>query len=228
MPDQSITLTARAFHDLVNPVLPLAAKDGQLPVINAVLIEHRGGHLVATATDRFRIGVCRRRYEMEKSSGFRALIPLPHLRSILALFKPARRTDNTLTLTIEDSRIYAEASGGLGFDFSDMRVGYELERGEFPGVNTMICETLANEPTSGTAGMSAAFLADWRHAGDTVEVKITAPNEPVIVRAGDHFLGLLMPKNLVPGETVPADDWAEFLADKPAPTRRTRAKKVAA
>lgn len=221
-----ITLTARALHDLVKPVLPLAGKDSMLPVINAVLIERRGDYLTATATDRFRIGICRQRYEGEGE--FRALVPLGVVRNLLALFKPSRSSDNSLTLAVKDDTIYAEASGGLGFDFADMRVGYRLQDGQYPGVREMVRKALANEPTGSAVGLSADFLADWRHAGATVEVKIVSPYKPMIVRSGNHFLGLVMPRKLIDGDTAPADDWPDFLADdEPAPAKKARSGKKA-
>lgn len=221
-----ITLTARELHDLVKPVLPLACRDDMLPVLNAVLIERSGNYLVATASDRFRIGICRRAHE--GAGDFRALVPLASVRNILALFKPSRGSDNSLTLSIEGDTLYAEASGGLGFDFADMRVGYRLQAGEFPSVRKMIRDALANESTDSAVGMNADLLADWRHAGATLEVRITAPGQPMIVRSGDHFLGLVMPTRLA-AEDVPAGDWPTFLADESKPVaKKARTKKAVA
>lgn len=99
-----ITITACELRDLVSPVLPLASKDSMLPILNAVLIETDGKWLSASATDRFRLGIKRiekRPTEDDPTTEwapFRAVVPLPALRSLLSVFKPSRHLDPELTL----------------------------------------------------------------------------------------------------------------------------------
>lgn len=204
-----ITLTARELHDLVKPVLPFAGRDDMSPVLNAVLIEYRAGHLTATATDRFKAGICRRPYA--PSVEFRALVGLADIKRILGLFRPKRGLDGTLTLSVEGDRIYAEAADGFGF--ANLRIGFALVDAEYPDIPKLFRDQLASTDEASVVGVNPDYLAAFKGVARTLRVRITDPTKPVIIHGDDHFLGLLMPRRLVgaEGKVPDAPDWSDLL-----------------
>jgi DNA polymerase III sliding clamp (beta) subunit (PCNA family) len=231
----TLNLTARELAAVVAPVLPMAGRDGDLPVINAVLIETDGKWLVAMSTDRFRIGI--KRIEKRPTDDdpatewpeFRALIPLRSVRSLLSMFKPTRSMNPELSLTVEGDNLIAEGAGGFDL-FDASRFTYALQPGQFPDLRALVRNASEGvDERAHEAGINPIFMADFKACGNAVlRIAFGAPGRPIVLTDDEGFIGLLMPRKLVSGE---AEDWSDFLAEKPvekAPAKKAAPRKRAA
>lgn len=223
----SLTLTAREFRDLVSTVLAMAS-NGDLPVLNSIRVESYDGHVTAMATDRFRLGIQRMKHADAKAGAFAATIRVADVRSILALFKPARNNPGSITLTVDGLSLSVESAGSLGFDFASACVGYSLVDGDYPDLRAVLRKALEETPAAGPIGFNPAFLSSFRGAAETVVMRAGAsPRSPVVLE-GDDFIGLLMPRRREYGAEVAITDWGALLHDPvPATPKPAKKKKTA-
>lgn len=197
----ALTLTAREFRTLVEPVLPMAGRDGMLPILTTVLVETDGMWLSAMTTDRFRVGIKRiekRATEDDPATEwpeFRALIPTRAVRAMLTTFKPKRGTmDPTLTLTVDDNKMTTEAVGLFDL-FDSGRFTHYLEDGEYPDLRAVVRKAMdvPDGERQSTIGVNPAFMADFKACGSTtMRLVVGGAKSPVVVTDDDGFLGLLM------------------------------------
>lgn len=210
-----LTLTARQFRTLVEPVVPLAGTDAMIPVLNAVQILGEGKWLTATATDRFRVGI--KRIEKHATDDdpttewpeFSALIPLRSVRSILATFKPTRGFDPAMTLTVEDDRLIVEADGAFAL-FDSSRFVHYLQAGEYPEVRSVIRDALAvpDDERASRVVISPSKFADFKACGATsLRIHLGRPHKPLVVTDDNGFIGALMPQR----GGVPEESWDDLL-----------------
>lgn len=219
---ETLTLTASEFRALVGPVLPMAGRDYELPVLTSVQIESDGEWLSASATDRFRLGIKRikkRATDEDPTTAwpeFKALIPTRAIKSLLASYKPRRGTmDPTITLTVEDGKLTAEAVGLFDL-FDAARFVHHLEGGEFPNLRSVMRKAmeLPADERGFEVGFNPAFMADFKGTGaSTLRLLMGTPKTPMIFTDDDGFIGCLMPR-AIPAEF--REDWTDFLAEKPA------------
>ncbi len=214
---QSITITVSHLRNLVEPVLPFAGRDDMLPVLTGVHIKSHGKWLVATTTDRFRVGMKRvAAYDSDAQPvewpAFEILVGASTLKSILTTFKGPRYLDPELTLSVEGDRLEVEASGGLMFDRAS--IAYRLLDGEYPKVASIVKKAMETEGTAPDAGFDAAFMADFRHVGRTLTMK-RGPGErdPIFITDGADFIGALMPRKMV--TDMVAAPWDDIFATEP-------------
>lgn len=243
-----ITLSNRQLHALVKPVVPFACTDDYLESLHSVSIRRHGDYLVAAATDRFRVGMTRVKVEEMPKGEFACTVRLPEIARLLALFRPGRRSlvkQPRLTLSIAKGVLHAEAlppstKGKPGWyrhddeahDFASLQVGCKLVEGNPPDLFKLVRERLAaaTEQAPSTVGVNMAFLAEFQNAVkhlDPADFERTQavsihlpkdPGKPLLVRAGDNFVGLLMPRRLIGSEDwTPAyqptnDPWPELLS----------------
>lgn len=211
----SLTLSARQFRSLIDPILPLAGKDTMLPVLCAVLVQSEGKWLTASATDRFRLGIKRiEKVATEDDPAkewpeFRALIPVRAVKSILAAYKPTRGSDPTLSLIVEDDSLVVEAAGSFDL-FDAARFTHHLETGEFPKFRSIVTDGLAvpDEERAPSASFNPAFLADFKNCGRTLRVVMGRPTKPVILLDDEGFVGALMPRR----PDLREESWDDLLA----------------
>lgn len=217
-PNPALTLSAQQFRALVQPVIPCASTDYMLPVLNAVHVRTDGKWLVATATDRFRVGVKRvEKYPTDDDPSrewpeFAALIPLKAVRSILATFKPTRGFDPAMTLTVEDGRLAVEAAGAFDL-FDSSRFVHTLETGEYPGIESLIRKALdtPDEDRAGVVSFNPAYLADLKASGARgMRLQLGPPGKPAMFTDDEGFLVLLMPRPL----NTPSESWDDLFADE--------------
>lgn len=222
-----LTITARTFKELVDPVVPLASRDHMLPILNTVVIETRGEYVTATATDRFRLGICRTKLGTEDEpvsppEGFRAVIGTRELRTLLAVFKAARYDDPVLSLEVDDDKLTVTQAGGLdGVLGASMSI--ILATGQYPEVVKVLTDALDSDKTPAEAQFNAAYLGDFKHAvrhGEPITMRFGEGRLPTVVTVGDYFIGAIMPRVDVdktgkPAGQVARESWGEFLAPKP-------------
>lgn len=232
----TLTIGAAEFRSLLNPVLPMASKDEMIPSICAVLIESDGKWLYATATDRFRVGIKRiakRATDDDPTTEwpeFRALLPNRAIKSLLTMFKPTRGSSPaTITLTVEDDKLTAEAVGLFDM-FDSGRFVHHLATGEFPKLRNLVREALATpaDDRASTVGINPDLMADFKACGaKTLRVVLGAPAKPLVVTDDEGFLGLLMPRRLL-ADAPEFEDWSDYIAPRPEPEKSSTRKDSAA
>lgn len=207
MTARSLTITARNLRDLLAPVLPLAGRDDMLPVLCAVLLRVRGRYLTATATDRFRVGIARHEFAGGDGGeggddGLHTLVRTADLRRILTVFKPTRYLDPVLSFTVDGDRLVVETDGVTLDGGASARLGFPLERGEYPKVDSLVVDALTADPVEhGAFGLNPAFLADFKHAARNGMPLVVRPgvnpSKAVGVMCGEHFVGAIMPRRVI-------------------------------
>jgi len=210
----TVTMKASQFRDLVTPVMPLADQtEWNLPVLNAVSIEAHGDYLIATATDRYRLGVQRVKMA-EDVSGFAALVSIRSLRSILSIFKATRKSDPLLSITSAEGVLLVKTVGGLDVDagFMTGSMTWALVDGQYPKVREIIMKASITEaagPLLLNPSLLAAFAAAQKH-GEPMTMR-GATGSVTFVQIGPDFIGAIM--SVRPSEAEKLDaDWTTFLA----------------
>lgn len=227
----TITIDLDELRTLLNRVIPFAADSkvygGALPVLETVNLQVRGGHLVASTTDRYVLGMART--PIEGGDGFEALIKLRDVKHILSVFKSRRGIATKITLTrtggTADGVLAVGLADGLFADAEDLAAKYSLFDGEFPKVHDLFGKwQAANEAPS--VGYNPTYLAKFQHVvtrNEPIRVSPGAAHKPTIVQAGDYFLGAIMPVALGDNFAVEVSDWTSmFQPAKPAAKRATR------
>lgn len=209
----AVTITASDFHRLVGAVLPLADRGTSLPVLGAVLLRGHGEWLSATATDRYRAGMAR--HKVAAPEGWQAVVPVPALRMLLGTFKPTRRDDPALILTVEGDTLSVSTEGLAGTVGGVMR--YRVLDTEYPKSIDGILRNALDEETALPPGsfVNPSFLADFRLAarGEPMRMSARVSNDGspphLVVRVGNHFVGVLMGVR-VSGPASSPDPWAHM------------------
>lgn len=228
MSTTTVRLTTADLVRLLRPVIPLAAQDKLIPVLNGVWLHTTGHQLVATATDRYRIGV--QRITLENRPRYKlapTVIPLAVVRHVLDTFhgegRGRSRVEYPVSLGFRDGRLDVAAPSPLG---GQIEVRYLLEDLTIPSVRPVL------DPPA-TSGMGPEdelpldldLLAGFRPAMRYNRVREArlevrqGPGRPVLVTIGDHFRGAQMPLTPNPHRTDPAElaavaqVWDEILED---------------
>lgn len=229
MTEISFDISTKDLARLVKPVVPLAHKDGMLPLLNSVQLAAAGEYLTAAATDRYRIGISRIKTEAAPPEGLSIRIGLDELRRILLIFKSDAKMERTVTITVLDDRVKVEQA--FGFGFIDASMSFPLVVGDYPPLAKLFSAAQLSNPVV-SVGLNASHLSDFRHAireGEPLVVRSASANKPVIVTAGDHFIGALMPVRTQP-ETATAsfDSWTGVLASMKSDAKSATSDKAAA
>ena len=210
----TVTMKASQFRSLVSPVMPLADQTAwNLPVLNAVSIEAHGDYLIATATDRYRLGVQRVKMA-EPVPGFAAIISIRALRSVLSIFKATRKSDPLLSITAAEGVLSVKSVSGLGIDYGFMTgsMTWPLVDGQYPEVRSIFTKGSAKEDSVPLL-LNPSFLADFAAAqtqGEPMVMRGTA-GHAVFVQIGADFIGAIMQARTSEAPKVDAD-WTTFLA----------------
>lgn len=225
---KTLTITVRNLKALVDPVLPCAGGDDMLPVLTCLQIRSYGGWLVASATDRFRLGVHRQRGEWP--ADWAALVPVRTLRGIFSTFKAGRGSDPELALTIvDDHNLKVELTGGLAGDlFTEASITYPLISGEFPDLGKIISAAIDAEPEAGDRKFNWKYLSAFAaadHLGSGLVMHGGNPSMPMLVTDGADFVGILMPRRVEPAEALSLSSWTDILTPSTSPAKKAPAKK---
>lgn len=222
----TLTITARTLRSALGPVIPLAGTDLTLPVLNAVHVHTEGPYLVATATDRFVMGI--KRTPGVWPEGWAAIIPLPAIRGILAAYKPQRGHDPEMTLTVDGDRLVVSGGGGLFSAFVESQTTYLLETAEFPKVAQIVAQVADAEPDLSTVpafnSKSLARFAAADSGGAGLFVHATNPARPALITDGETFWGAIMPRRRVDGVRPTLPSLVAPLVAQPEKPKRTRRK----
>jgi DNA polymerase III sliding clamp (beta) subunit (PCNA family) len=206
----AITITHQELKDLLTPVLPHVDQTGMMPILGCVSFETRAGYLTATATDRYTIAITRMKVEPETE--FKALIQANECKSLLAMFKPSKlHGGEALTLTIDGHELRVEGAGAL---FSSAVIKYNLYEGEYPKITGIFQAAADSTMTAEPFNLNGQLLAKFRLAARPAEpltFTASAPNRPVFVRSGNHFIGAIM--TMRNSSEEPASDWTSIFAE---------------
>lgn len=201
----TIRVNAHELYQLLTAGMICAGKDITLPMLSCVRLETSGNELLAISTDRFRMGVARIGFVAEAgvdTSKFVALLPVEDVKRTVASLKiPAKERDIVVvTLTLSDGKLAWTRdddtwSGVMRDESADLQ--FPKWRGLMaPPANR---PALAEQNTEYVGFMcTAPYLADFGKAvwgrDQTIIIEPSEkPGRPIMVRVGEHFLGLLMP-----------------------------------
>jgi len=221
----TVDISARDLADFLAPVIPHAAKSNDLPILNGVHFTTCGGYLIASATDRYTMGMHRRRVNSGDApvvDGLRATVPLTAIRQILSIFKAARGENPDLRLTFTADALTVAADGFLsGFAVGD--ASWRLSPGHYPRSGG-IWPPPEPETDVSTVALNPTYLARLAHAtgrGETALISMPARHrdgKPIIARVGDDFLALFQPVRGVDAARWLDDAWLDiFTAMTPDP-----------
>jgi hypothetical protein len=225
---QSISITIGDLHRLIDPVLPCASTDYMLPVLTGVHVKSSGRWLVATATDRFRIGIKRVAAEEGEWPEFEALLPLAGIKSIFSSFKALRGQNPVITLSVEDGKLTATCEGGLAGDLARASCQIFLVDGEYPKVASLLSSMLTAEPLADPQGFNWGYLSSFLAAGDrrdgsTLQIRLVeSGSKPAALIVGEDFVGAVMARKPISANFGDLSGWDEIFDGK------TAAKTVAA
>lgn len=214
----------RTFVDLLKPVLPHVCADDMLPALNSVHLQlTKENYLVASGTDRFTLGVSRTEDPLsdpDPTGPFDIIIPLPDVKQIITVFKPAPRMAHrapTLTFRLEKDKIAVVVE-----DRHDDIVkalyrfdSYPLTQPGYPDLAAIVVKAVADKTTRArVANVNAKYLARFQHAvsdATPITVHSAAPRKPVVVTAGNHFIGAIMPVNAESPDPPISSSWDDLL-----------------
>lgn len=230
----TVHVSADDLQAVLDPILPLAARDPDaFPVLTAVSLSVRQGWLVASATDRYRVGWCRHRLDpdLPQPVSWDALVPAADLVRLLRVVRPNYRDTAQLALTVDsvEQTMTVRQDGTSNF-YADLQITVRLQFGTYPNLAPLFeqlvgARMLADRPLV----LRAALLAGFRHAErDRAPLVIwSGPGRKGVgVACGDHFIGALMPLKLSGVNTDDAEaervdltaDWAPLLTPASAHT----------
>lgn len=229
----TITIDLNELRTLVARVIPFTSNDKySQPVLESIYLQGKGDYLLATATDRYIVGISR--VKLEGADGFDALVKVKDIRHILATFKSRKDIITTVTLTTsggkQDGALAVTLADGMFADADDLTARYSLVDGEFPKISKLFSEWVAPTDVTGI-GYNPAYLAKFAHIARNLPIKVSpgTDSKPTIIQAGDYFLGAIMPVRIGDMKFSEVSDWtAMFEPPKAAPKRRTTRKAKAA
>jgi hypothetical protein len=231
----SIQVTTSELHNLLIPVLPHVGTDKTLPQLGVIRIEVRDNTLYAVATDRYTMAVTRHRLNEPTPD---ATIAIGHAdaAAMLKLFKHGRNDDPDLQLTV--GKVEAETV----LDPADKPALTVTAKGG----NTLVLhgreDALATwrnilgklvhrkpKTASPSLALAATYLQRWTKAirnGAQLEIFLGADaTDPIVVRAGDNFIGIWAACSRSDGGKLLADSaWGKELpAETDTPPLRAKA-----
>ncbi|GAA4680130.1 hypothetical protein GCM10023226_16650 [Nocardioides nanhaiensis] len=200
------------------PVLKTIGKDAMLPVLCHARLEVAGSHALLTATDRFAASLSRVRFDHDDArAAVTVHVHRDALTRVLAVFRrPRGRVDPELAVTVTHGRVRFE---GMGLAVDVETAGFA----NFPDVRSLFRQALDTGPAFGGpmrvdfARLAEFRIAHTRNLTTTVAQVPGGPGKPYVVRMGDDYLGLLMPRRLPDTESTPAsitDGWTDALTTK--------------
>lgn len=194
-----------------------------IPVINAVHVEARGGELVAVATDRFTLGASKT--ELDEPGEFLAVLSLRQVKTITQLAGSGKQCFSTVAIDADDKQVRVAFSSG-----ETLTLPAEVERGAHTAWLKLLESAPDCDPSKAmdiNPQLVAKFARLQGSRASRMRMHFFGHAKPIRVSVGDSFVGLVMPIRM-PDEV--SMDWSapEWLREpaKPArPARKPRAKK---
>lgn len=230
-----VTVTAEHLRSLLAATIPLAdGYDHLVPVLNAVHLAVHDRHLVAYATDRFRIGWKRVPLAAAAPAGWRAAISLGDACRLLDFLSatvsvPVDDEETGEVTGREDAPIEAGAVTLTAADAtlrvalpSGAAVSLPVVSGSLPDEIADLAGQILTVPAAGDVTVNPALLADFADAASDGDRMALTPirltrGGALRVTIGDSFVAALMgvrpgrPGRPADGDTNPARE--DLLAD---------------
>jgi DNA polymerase III subunit beta len=196
--DEQLSVPASVLGELIDSTAFAAARDESRPVLAGVLCEVKAGTLALAAADGHRLAV-RSAPLPADTPDLSALVPAGPLREISSALG---KTDDLVTLTVDDAHIQIESSAGT----------WALTRieGQFPDYNRIIPPAATTQATCSRAdleravGLATAFEDSVTDNGKTYRTcmaRVAIEAESLTVRSrsdqGDQEGALTIPIELV-------------------------------
>lgn len=195
----TFTATPQQVERIFAAVLPHASEDRYLPVINNIRIEMEGDQVLAVATDRYSLGICRATLsgwaeDAAPAEKIAASLRLDDVKRLFTFLRPQRKdvatwklTADTLAVSLgDDTSLTIRTVQADGFPNWRAIVGSVVERQPEPGAQ------MAFTPRVVDSFQKTAKALDER----STTWHFVSPLKPVIVRIGSDFLGMLMPARI--------------------------------
>ena len=199
-----IDLTSSELHALIAPVLPHAATDKERPELGVVHLEARAGVLHAVATDRYTLAATRHPVGADLDD-FTLTIERADAANLLKLFKSTKTNDPQLVVVVDQMPIPGDAGSAYGLGIKiDSETGKRLvlhDQGNPDRIFTKWRGILANLLARPIAPATPALVLTpwtsprWKAIGGVYMNVFPGPTmrDPVLVTAGDSFIGMWMP-----------------------------------
>lgn len=219
----TITLQTNELVRILKEAALFAHSSPDIPVVNAVHVEARGGQLVAVATDRFVLGASKT--ELDEPGQFLAALSLRQVKTITQLAGAGKQCFSTVAIDSDDKQVKVAFSSG-----ETLTLPAEVERGAHTAWLKLLDSVPDCEPSKAmdvNPQLVAKFARLQGARASRMRMHFFGHAKPIRVSVGDSFVGLVMPVRM-PDEV--SMDWTtpEWLREPQKPTsaaRKPRAKK---
>lgn len=223
-----VSLLYSELRALLAPVIPFAGADDMLPILQRIAVATSGPYLVAQATDRFTAGFQRIQPGTPVEGEFTLLLQATDAKRMLNLLRPLRGSDPKVAIEVDDHgvvHVSADDAGlALGFRGIDVSFSSPVIGDGFPDLVSVLPKDL--DESVGEIGLNLELFSKFRTALDLnkdgsqskrrLPFAIHMPasiGKPVVVTAGDDFVGIIMPLRPENHPGIPAqlDIWRGML-----------------
>lgn len=206
VPAEPNVLKAKALHTALSDALLFASPaSAKLPFLEVVRLEFGGGRLVASATDRFTLGVSRVEYT---GATFDMMVSSTDVKTLIKFAKTAKRDEGWREVTVEV--VEGDSLPQVTFRFSTGE-SVTVRGQDYTPVKWRQLVPADSARMGGIVGMgyTPALLAKFTkvRAGEAGAQMMVFPSMtsagrpgPTAIRVGEDFMGLLMPVGRAAGE----------------------------
>lgn len=191
------TATPQQVERVIAAVLPHASDDKTLPVINCVRLELSAHSFLATATDRYSLGVCRASLadwddKAKKAKKVVASLRPEDIKRLFAFLRPNRTSPAVWTLTASTLSVAANGGDSLTISTTETGDGY-------PNWRALFTATASRDVEPGAEMAFTPRVVDHFHKTAKalghvhMHWHFVTPLKPVVVQVGEEFVGMLMP-----------------------------------
>jgi len=199
---QGVSVKANDLLDLLTGAAIAAHSKSDLPTLNGVRLEIKGGKLVAFATDRYRLLVGELESEGDLTD---SLIPLADIKRIITALKALDKGDlsrevvsltragDILTVAIKGSTLSVNIPGGqTPPPYEHLFAGEPAAISEIQ-LNADYLAAFAKVPGGGKAGQRFIFTGSSTVAGKVIvkPIRVMIPHDTI------NWRGLLMPMRMI-------------------------------
>jgi hypothetical protein len=199
-PSYTVALTAHNLTRVLTTAAMFASTDRIIPTINRVEVSVSDGYVIAAATDRFRMGVCRVKHEVDTDTalppqGWSAAIDLDDLRRLCTIIRPRTRYERSAGVSFT---VGGDSLDELTFTAGTITMTATGHRERFADWRKIMraCRDNAVDPAP-SVPVNPAYLdsfgkASWE-SDDRLVIFASRRNRPITITIGEHFFGVLMP-----------------------------------
>lgn len=218
-------ISRRDLARMLTTALAFASRDDTLPTVSGIHLSIDKGYFVATATDRFRLGLTRILIDDKGIAGKShpiGLLDLVATKKIIAHLKaPLSEQHLPAQLTVNIDRSTTLTVDTFGSAFTA-----RLKSENFPNYLHLLTNALASTPGNSAVAVNAGYLAAFKVAswqGEHLTVRMSTADRPFVVLCGDHFIGMQMPVRMERDCDDEFTSWTTFLTSAAEPEKPKRA-----